>query len=156
MSESRTPDFMPILEQYQQLKPGPKAELRRVTEPDDLVEVPAFYRLLNGQKGDYKMKRVIYCLPAIKRNDPDMSLGQALANAGVSEKRLFMVVRSESPNDIIQLRRLIKMVEPNVNWQECASLVYWWGKRNKQKLLEDFFFHQNTSSSSTSNQKKSA
>lgn len=145
MSEFITPDFMPILEHYQLLKPGPKSELRRLVEPDDLIEVAAFYRLLNGQKGDAKMKRVIYCLPAIKKNDPDVSLGQALAKAGVSEKRLFMVVRSESPNDIIQLRRLLKMAELSVNWQEFASLVYWWGKRNKQKLLEDFFFHQTAS-----------
>lgn len=144
MRQGNKPDFIDLLAQYQQLKPGPQAELRRIAEPDELIEIPAFYHLLNGAAGDAKMKRVIYCLPVIKRHDAEVSIGQALAKAGVNEKRLFMVVRSESPNDLIQLRRLLKMVEPSLNWPAFAEMVYWWGKRNKQQLLEDFFFHQHT------------
>jgi CRISPR system Cascade subunit CasB len=136
MSHYETPDFMRMFELYQQFKPGSKAELKRVVEPDDLIEVPSFYHLLNGHAGNNRIKRVIYCLPVVKAHDPAVSIGQALAKAGVSEKRLFMVVRSESPNDLIQLRRLLKMLEPSVNWPEFANLVYWWGKRNKQTRIQ--------------------
>ncbi|PID43126.1 MAG: type I-E CRISPR-associated protein Cse2/CasB [Proteobacteria bacterium] len=146
MSQQKKPDFMRLYQQYTELKPGLKAELRRLAEPDDLANVPAFYHLLNGHAGDRKMKRLIFCLPTIKNHVEGITLGQALAKAGVSEKRLFLVIRSEFPNDIIQLRRLLKMAEPNLDWPQLAQSLYWWGQSNKQSILEDYFFYQNSKS----------
>jgi len=151
MSQQNPPDFMRLYQQYAELKPGPKAELRRSAEPDDLAEVPAFYHLLNGHAGDRRMKRLIYCLSTVKKHVEGVSLGQALAKADISEKRLFMVIRSEYPNDIIQLRRLLKMVEPNLDWLQLAETLYWWGLRNKQRILEDYFFYQNSKSGKSTN-----
>ncbi|OOV86275.1 type I-E CRISPR-associated protein Cse2/CasB [Oceanospirillum linum] len=151
MSQQNQPDFMRLYQRYTELKPGPKAELRRPAEPDDLAEMPAFYHLLNGHVGDRRMKRLIYCLPTVKNHVEGIRLGQALAKAEISEKRLFMVIRSEFPNDIIQLRRLLKMAEPSLDWPLMAETLYWWGQRNKQRILEDYFFFQNSKSDKSAN-----
>jgi CRISPR system Cascade subunit CasB len=144
--ERKQPDYIKLYQDYQALKPGPKAELRRVASPDLLIEIPAFYRLLQGQKAHSGMQRLIYCLPCIKHSPGGRSLGQALANSDLNEKRLFMVIRSESPNDLIQLRRLLQQVEPVVDWEKMANQLWWWNHPNqlsKRQLLEDFFYYQN-------------
>jgi len=57
--EQRLPDFMSLYEAWDQLSPGHQAELKRVAKPDDLIEVPAFYRLFsagrqrNGVRGPF-------------------------------------------------------------------------------------------------------
>ena len=52
MSEgaNKIPDFQALYQRYDDLKPGPKAELKRVMNPSDLIEVPAFYRVLQSEK----------------------------------------------------------------------------------------------------------
>lgn len=145
MNDDKTPDFLAIYEQYQTLKPGPKAELRRAVKPGDLLELAAFYRLLQGHPADVRMQRLVYCLPVIKHQAEGHGLGQALAKVNVSEKRLFMVLRSEAPNDFIQLRRLLKMAAPTLDWRKAAPTLYYWGESNKRKLLEDYFYDQNHS-----------
>ena len=153
MSEiaNNKPDFIKLYQDYAALKPGPKAELRRVIKPDQLIEIPSFYRLLQGQKAHLGMQRLVYCLPCIRKHEPEgMSLGQALAKSDISEKRLFMVIRSESPNDLIQLRRLLHQAEPVVDWDKTARLLWWWdhpNQQSKRRLLEDFFFFQTSKKS---------
>jgi len=142
--ESKTPDFMALYQRYDDLKPGPKAELKRVMNPCDLIEVPAFYRVLHRQKSSLHMQRLLYCLPHIKHIDGGDSLGKALAKADINEKRLFMVIRSQEPNDLIQLRRLLKQANPSLDWQAAAKTLYYWNDQAKRQLLEDFFFYQNT------------
>lgn len=140
--ENKRPDFMLLYDRYQKLKPGPQAELKRVVQVDDLIEIPAFYRLIQGDKVNENMQRLIYCLPLIKHQDGGDSLGKALAKAEINEKRLFMVVRSQKPNDLIQLRRLLKQIEPKVDWLSAANTLYFWNDKSKRQLLEDFFFNQ--------------
>ncbi|EMR12517.1 CRISPR processing complex protein CasB [Methylophaga lonarensis MPL] len=145
MSNEKAPDFLAIYEQYQALKPGSQAELRRAVKPADLLEVSAFYQLLKGHQADGRMQRLVYCLPVIKHQAEGYGLGQALAKANISEKRLFMVLRSETPNDLIQLRRLLKMAQPTLDWLKAAPTIYYWGESSKRKLLEDYFYYQNNS-----------
>jgi CRISPR system Cascade subunit CasB len=142
MSNIGTPDFLKMYEQFKNLKPGPRAELRRVVEIQDLIVVPAFYQLLQGRKGETNLQRVIYCLPCIKHEPDGASLGQALAKAKISEKRLFSVIRYQAPNDLIQLRRMLQMAEPVVDWAKAASTFYFWNDQAKRRLLEDYFFYQ--------------
>jgi CRISPR system Cascade subunit CasB len=142
--ENKWPDFLALYERYQKLKPGPQAELKRVVEPDDLIEIPAFYRLLQDNKASKNMQRLVYCLPLIKHQENGDSLGKALAKADINEKRLFMVIRSQEPNDLVQLRRLLKQIEPKLDWPSAAKTLYYWNDRAKRQLLEDFFFYQNT------------
>lgn len=142
----RTHDFMDLYQAWKNLKPGPQAELRRVERPDDLLEVPAFYRLFSGrgttewEKRAYQ--RLIFCLPCIKHSGGDVSLGKALAKGrGVGAKRLFQIVRSSEPNDMIQLRRILRMAEPIVNWELAARQLWCWNDRSKRDLLEDYFLN---------------
>ena len=146
MSEgaNKIPDFQALYQRYDDLKPGPKAELKRVMNPSDLIEVPAFYRVLQSEKAYPSMQRLLFCLPHIKHIDGGDSLGKALAKADINEKRLFMVIRSQEPNDLIQLRRLLKQANLTLDWQSTAKTLYYWNDQAKRQLLEDFFFYQNT------------
>ena len=144
--KKETPDLLGLYQAYYNLDRGPQAELRRVAAPDDLIEVPAFYRLTRGYGSHQNIRRLAYCLPCLGHEDGGDSLGKALADAGVSEKRLFMVVRSEEPNDLIQLRRLLQQVKPVVDFTRTAWLLLRWHEpEQKQKLLEDFFLYQKNS-----------
>jgi CRISPR system Cascade subunit CasB len=129
------------------LSPGPQAELRRVAKPDELLEVPAFYRLYSGKAAQEWEKqaylRMIFCLPYIKHTSDPVGLGKALTKGKtVSEKRLFQVVRSDAPNDMIQLRRILQMVKPCANWLSAAKILWYWNERSKRDLLEDYFVNQ--------------
>ncbi|TAL55933.1 MAG: type I-E CRISPR-associated protein Cse2/CasB [Methylovulum sp.] len=141
-------DFMALYQRYGGLGLGPQAELKRVMNPDDLAVIPAFYRVLQDNKSYEKMRRLMFCLPHIKHVDGGDSLGKALAKAEINEKRLFMVIRSQEPNDLIQLRRLLKQAkQPAVDWLQMANALWWWdhpNQQSKRQLLEDFFFYQNT------------
>jgi CRISPR system Cascade subunit CasB len=147
MEQQKLPNFMALYSAWEKLPKGPKAELRRVGKPDDLIEVPAFYRLFSGRAvaewEKEKFQRLIYCLPCVSHTGEDIGLGKALAKGrGVSEKRLFQVVRSEAPNDVIQLRRILQMVEPSVNWPKAARQLWYWNDRSKRDLLEEYFINQ--------------
>jgi CRISPR system Cascade subunit CasB len=112
--------------------------------PGDLIEVPAFYRVLHTERAYPSMQRLLFCLPHIKNMEGGDSLGKALAKADINEKRLFMVIRSQEPNDLIQLRRLLKQANPTLDWQATAKTLYYWNDQAKRQLLEDFFYYQNT------------
>ncbi|HKN19679.1 MAG TPA: type I-E CRISPR-associated protein Cse2/CasB [Dissulfurispiraceae bacterium] len=148
--EQRVPDFMSLYDAWMKLAPGPKAELKRVSSPDELLEIPAFYRLFSEMAseewGETAFQRLVFCLPCIKHTDSDVNLGAAIARDehGMTEKRLFQVMRSEFPNDMIQLRQILKMVGPVVNWSMAAKQLWNWNERSKSDLLEDFFLNQTT------------
>ena len=110
-----------------------------------MIEVPAYYRVIQDEKGHRNgLQRLLFCLPHIKNPEGSDSLGKALARADINEKRLFMVIRSQEPNDLIQLRRLLKQINATVDWQSTAKTLYYWNDHAKRQLLEDFFFYQNT------------
>ena len=139
MSKQSTPDFVALAQRYAELGSGPKAELRRVSKPDDLQLVPAYYRLLPGIHTDSKWRRVVFFLPFVRHGDSVLRLGQALKQAGISEMRLFQVLRSTKPNDLIQLRRLVQQAEPAVHWQRLGESLFYWGENQKRRLVEDYF-----------------
>lgn len=99
------------------------------------------------------MQRIVYCLPFIEHQNQGDSLGRALAKANINEKRLFMVIRSLEPNDLIQLRRLLKQADnPALDWLKMANALWKWNypnQQSKRKILEDFFYYQNNKSNPT-------
>jgi len=131
-------DFVALVQHYAQLGNGSKAELRRVAKPDDLVLIPAFYHLLPGIRTDKRWQRVVFFLPYITHAENGATLGKQLAGK-VSEERLFQVLRSTSPNDLIQLRRLVKQVDPVLDWQKLGAMLFYWNERAKRRLIEDYF-----------------
>lgn len=137
MSESI--DFVALRRRYEQLGSGPQAELRRVRSPDELASIPGFYRLLPGQRATDAWLRVAFCLPWVRQAENARTLGAQLAKHKIHEQRLFQVVRSRFPNDLIQLRRLLQHTEPMANWQRLGWQLYRWRPEDKRRLLEEFY-----------------
>ena len=143
------PNFPGFYALWHKLPPGPRAEIRRVSEPDELLDLPAFYRLVEpfGWRSDMKpwdresWKRLVFLVNYVT-DKGENSLGKALALSKVSEKRMFQVVRADAPGDIKQLRRLLKQAEPQVSWQKMAKQLWFWKTREKRSLLEDFVLNQ--------------
>jgi len=134
-------DFIAVAERFDKLGNGPRAELRRCATPDDVAMVPAFYRLFFGETGA-RHQRVAFFLPYVQQSVHSDSLGMQLAKRKISEQRLFQVLRSESPNDLIQLRRLVQQVEPKLDWAAFGKQLFFWNDAQKRHILEHFFMNQ--------------
>lgn len=139
-------NFLEIYKKFRDKKDkfsnGDRAEIRRVTKPSDLETLPAFYKLLKEKlyEGEKQWQRVVFFLvKGLEHKDNGFSLGQALKQAEVSEKRMFQVIRSESPNDLIQLRRLVIYTKPTVNFQKMGESLWFWGENSKKQILKDFY-----------------
>jgi len=137
-------DFLILHDRYhKQLDNGERAQIKRATEPGDLLELPAFYRLISNasQKELKNLVRVVFFLPMIKEHyEASDSLGRQLSKQIISEKRLFQIIRSESPNDLIQLKRVLQQANlSKINWQTFGETLFYWGKFKKQKLMQDFY-----------------
>lgn len=135
-------DFREIAQRFEKLGNGPRAELRRCAKPKDVAMVPAFYRLLPGIRTDGRWERLVYFFPYVKHHPGNDSLGAQLAKAKISEKRLFQVLRSHPPNDLIQLRRLVQQAEPALDWQRFGEMIFFWNEDQKRRILEDYFMHK--------------
>jgi CRISPR system Cascade subunit CasB len=140
---------------------GLKAQIRRVAEPDELRDTPALYRLFDQARPHDGWLRIVYLLPWCEdcgnaKRASTLRFGRQLADAKVSELRLFQVARSKSPLDIIQLRRLAIMLKhPHVDWIGLGWLLYRserdgaWSRESKRQLIEDFYIAQPASSAPT-------
>lgn len=145
------PDFLKLHERYhQQLDNGERAQIKRATEPEDLLGLPAFYRLIGGASPtDLKqLARVAFFLPYIAKHSLEAApLGRQLHHQKISEKRLFHIIRSSSPNDLIQLKRVLQQAKlHSINWQMLAETLFYWNANNKKQLMQDFYLQPNTDS----------
>jgi len=139
-------DYLKLVERYQQLDNGQKAMLRRATSPDDMMGIAAFYQLISATKFQLKQyekqaAQLVYFLPWIQQRANGKPLGRSLHEHGISEKRLFLVVRRDPPDDLIQLRRVVQQIKPiaYADWSELGNLLFYWGKKNKHQLMRDFY-----------------
>ncbi len=153
MAREKMPDFLKLMNNYQQkLSNGQRAELRRAATPDALLDIPAFYYLLSGSglKANQQAGRIIFFLPYVEHNEEAGTMGKQLQQSDGNEKRLekrlkrlerrlFQVVRAESPDDLIYFRRLTQLVKPTVDWQKFGELLYYWGKNKKRELVRDYY-----------------
>ena len=141
-------DAMALFNAWGALDSGASAQLRRVTEPDELRDIPAFYRLVQPfgwqeKDNQWALSRMVFCLSAgkgvIKHTQENISIGRALATTGkINERRIFQFVRADHPSDMVQLRRLLIHCEPTLNWEHFAQQLQHWGRYAKRQLLEDF------------------
>lgn len=136
------PDFAALAAHYKSLTPGQKAELRRLSEPQEAGGEPAFYRLFPGQAANSQRERLAFLLPWAEHRSGAKPLGSQLASARVSETRVYQVVRATYPNDLIQLRRLLQHIKPTLDWERFGKTLHYWGDQSKRHLLEEFFIHQ--------------
>jgi len=136
------PDFAEVRKRYEKLSRGDQAQLgKRIGSPEDLSLVPALYKLFPGIAPHERYRQVAFILPWCKHQVGAKSLGSQLAGADINEKRLFQVVRSEAPNDLIYLRRLIQRTEFSVNWNDLGKSLFFWNDNEiaKRQLIEQFF-----------------
>ncbi len=132
------PDFVELKQRFEAMNSGPKAELRRVRSVDMLADLPAYYHWLQG-RSDPRFQRIAFFLPHIGHKEGSLPLGQQLKKAGISEMRLFQVIRSEAPRDLEQLRRLVMQLDSKIDWGDFGKTLYYWGRPNKQRILEQYF-----------------
>lgn len=134
-------NFVALKERYDTvLTNGQRADIRRARDPDELALMGVFYRLLpDGERPSSRWRRVIFMLPYASHRADAGSLGTQLANKSISEARLFQMVRSEFPNDLLHLRRLLRQAELALDWQRFGELLLYWGEHKKRQIVEDFF-----------------
>lgn len=150
MSKLQAADYLDLIKKYDALSNGDKASIRREVEADDLQTNPVFYRLIQGTEFANKISqaaRLVYFMPFVQHKTEGKKLGAVLKDKSISERRLFLVVRSEYPNDLTQLRRLLQQVKPYavVDWSAFGKMLFWWGKTkekseaSKRRLMQDFY-----------------
>lgn len=147
-------DALALYHAWNSLDNAASAQLRRVSEPDELKDIPAFYRLVqpfgwSEPKMQRALLRMVFCLSAGKnviqhedkseKHPNGISLGKALADSGkINERRVYQLLRAEWPNDMVQLRRLLAHAEPKLYWPLLAEQLAWWNQRSRRELLEHF------------------
>lgn len=156
--------LLALFAEYSHLSNGDKASIRRTVEPDDLQTNPVFYRLILQTIGSFKeqernakarvffdklsnVSRLVYFLPFIKHQANSNSLGAILKEKNISERRLFLVMRSEYPQDLKHLRRLCQQFkEESVDGIISGKQLFYWGnrdengvERSKRQLMRDFY-----------------
>jgi CRISPR system Cascade subunit CasB len=147
------PDFKKLYEDYSNLDSTRRSLLKRAAMPEDLLEIPAFYDLyrkhLKTPEQRTGLLRLIYCLPYIQHKPKGKSLGAALGVVGpdgrakISEKRVIQISRIEDKTQAMnQLRRLLKHVEPELDWEKAGKTIWYWGKSSRRQLLEEYFMAQ--------------
>ncbi len=149
MFDKKDFNFIAIKESFDKLKAGQKAEIRRVVLPEDLARIAISYRLLpKDEKLTKQWQRVFYFLPYLARHKDanSISLGTQLAELKLNLNRLESLIHSDSPNDLIKLRDIVKGYKKEdltVNWQKFGEMLYFWGGKQKQQLLTDYLLSIN-------------
>jgi CRISPR system Cascade subunit CasB len=143
-ASAEMPDILEIYGRFKELTPGQKAELRRVEEPEELTLKPALYRLFPGIPPRAQYLRIAFFLPWIEHLTGAANLATQFGSSKgkVAEARIFQVARAHAPNDLIQLRRLVIQVKPNVDWTEFGKTLWFWGEPAKRQLVEDYYLAQ--------------
>jgi CRISPR system Cascade subunit CasB len=155
--------MLALFNEYSQLSNGDKASIRRMVEPDDLQTNPVFYRLILQAIGSFKepekkanarvffnklsnVSRLVFFLPFLKHQANNKSLGAVFKEKKISERRLFLVMRSEYPEDLKHLRRLCQQFkDESVDGVKLSNQLLYWGKdkssseRSKRQLMRDFY-----------------
>lgn len=140
--------FRQVKQRFDQvLTSGQRAEIGRARRPDDLALLPGYYRALApGTHPDAGWRRVAFLLPHAKPQNGGWSLGRVLGAAGVSEMRLFQMLRADEPQDILHLRRLCRHVESSrglsLDWRVFGRMLYYWEFSDKQKIVEDYYLKE--------------
>lgn len=136
------PDFALLRHRFERLGNGPRAELRRVANLDQVADVPAFYRWLAtaGLQPSGALQRVAFLMPFATHSPEAKSLGRQLFLHKVGEMRLFQMLRAEPPRDLEHLRRLLRFLdEPGLDWHRFGRTLYYWGPNVKRSILQDYF-----------------
>jgi CRISPR system Cascade subunit CasB len=132
------PDFIAVWERFGALDKASRAGFRHVASPDDLLKIAPAYRLIPKEESLHGgWRRVLFLAPYVTHAE-NRSLGAALA-VKIKEARLFQMLRSGTPMDLIQLRRVCLFASPRADWQMVGEILFYWSEEKKTRLLEDYF-----------------
>lgn len=141
-------DFVRLKETFDGMSSGGRAEISRVELPSDLVLRGAFYRLLpEGEVPSPRWQRIVFMLPWAKQEDGASQLGRQIAGAEkeISEQRVFQMVRSDYPQDILHMRRLLRHLKIGLDWNDFGKTLWFWGEVQKRCIVESYFMAKKTS-----------
>jgi CRISPR system Cascade subunit CasB len=161
-TEKTEPNFSLLKAGFKQLNPGEQSSIRHVANPEKLEEQTGevFYKLLQyagvsisefKQSWEWQQwQNVIFILPwAIKIQDEEtvgkkLAKADKLANNETNKHLLFQMLRSDFPNDLIMLKRIVKRFGKKhiVNQKTLENNTRYWNKDNKdnkRQILRDYF-----------------
>ncbi len=145
--KERSNDFLDLYRRYETLDNGLKASIRRVTEPEELRDTMALYRLFYQARPQDNWLRVTFLLPwcgqcKVGAEALTPSFGAQFGRENVNEMRILQIARTKEPFGIIQLRHLAMQVKPVVDWARFGATLFWWTKEDKRGIIEDFYYSQ--------------
>ena len=138
--------YIYLLERYRLLENGPKADIKRVSNPQELLSIGAFFRLCRQEDNLLKYANVVFILPWLT-HEKGVSLGSVFygdQKHRISEARMIQMQRTDYPQDIVSLRRMVWQsaglhAEQSVDWEILGPQLFYWGENNKQKILQDYY-----------------
>lgn len=141
--------YIDLWERYQRLENGPKADIKRVLNPRELLSIGAFFRLCKQEDNLLKYANVVFILPWLTHKK-GVSLGSVFygnQKRRVSEARMIQMKRSDYPQDVLSLRRMVwqsagRHAEQSVDWEILGPQLFYWGDNNKQKILQDYYISE--------------
>ena len=143
------PFYLDLCERYQKMGNGAKADIKRVSFPKELLSLGAFFRLCRKENDLFKYANVVFILPWLGHKK-GMTLGSVFygdSKHRVSEARMIQLQRSDYPQDIVGLRRIIwqatgRHAEQTVDWEIFGPQLFYWGNHYKQKILQDYYISE--------------
>jgi CRISPR type I-E-associated protein CasB/Cse2 len=136
--------YVEAFHRYVALDNGLKAALRRVSEPEELRDAVALYRLFYKARPDDGWLRVVFLLPwcaQCKEGTESITPTFGAQMVGqVNEIRVLQISRAREPFDIVQLRRLAMQVHPVVDWERFGGTLFHWTQDDKRRIVEDFYY----------------
>lgn len=141
--------YINLFDFYQNFSNGPKADIKRVSNPQELLSIGAFFRLCRQEDNLLKYANVVFILPWLT-HEKGVSLGSVFygdQKYRISEARMIQMQRSDYPQDIVSLRRMVwqsagRHAEQAVDWEVLGPQLFYWGDNNKQKILQDYYISE--------------
>lgn len=130
---------------------GDRAALRRCADPDAVVMVPAFHRLLGAMRAlEHDVHPdALACIAGlsahVKEHVGGVRLGRQMSEkhhdrARVSDLRFRRMLSFTDRSDIFTaLRRTIHLLDGRVDLLELAQSAYWWNDRTRKEWAYDYF-----------------
>lgn len=121
---------------------GDLADLKRATL-ETIQDIPAYFRVIKRAKSPdtQQTARIIYLLLSCKIAEANgLSVGHAMAEAGVKERNIIQIQRAGSQG-LTYLKRQLRRCE-SVDLDSIGNLAKYWGDNAKRTLLKEFIFNQ--------------
>lgn len=155
-------NFTSVLERFEGLGTGGKAEVKRASSPEELKLSTVLYQLGFPFKEYWqreKAARIAFILPYLKDSENAGSFGKVIAfydnhkTEGVKYspigKRLMRIVRLSDGHDIVEFRRLLKHLSRKNNDKKIAvdfskegNRLYYWNEVNKKQIFENYLINK--------------